>query len=117
MALLQWQALSLVHGCYALLHPSPHTYASSQQCAARCTACFLLPFHWNFNIQIHTLVTTKLCTTVVCFFGIQATSHDQKWVALPQWKALSMARHPVAIPLENCAAEPSVLAASRAKVR
>jgi hypothetical protein len=48
--------------------------------------------------------------------NMQATSRDQKWVALPQWKALSLARHPVAIPLENCAAEPSVLAASRAKV-
>jgi hypothetical protein len=48
--------------------------------------------------------------------NMQATSRDQKWVALPHWKALALARHPVAIPLENCAAEPSVLAASRAKV-
>ncbi|WIA23448.1 hypothetical protein OEZ85_000200 [Tetradesmus obliquus] len=48
-------------------------------------------------------------------FNMPATSRDQKWVALPQWKALSLARHPVAIPLINCAAEPSVLAASRAK--
>jgi hypothetical protein len=41
----------------------------------------------------------------------------QKWVALPQWKALSLARHPVAIPLLNCAENPAVLAASRAKVK
>lgn len=40
----------------------------------------------------------------------------QKWVALPQWKALALARHPVAIPLPNCAADAAVLAASRAKV-
>jgi hypothetical protein len=44
----------------------------------------------------------------------QATT--TKWVALPQWKALALARHPVAVPLVDCAADPAVLAASRAKV-
>ncbi|KAF8061091.1 RAF1 [Scenedesmus sp. PABB004] len=48
-------------------------------------------------------------------FNMPATDRGQKWVALPQWKALALARHPVAIPLADCAAEPSVLAASRAK--
>lgn len=44
----------------------------------------------------------------------QATS---EWVALPQWRALSMARHPVALTLRDCSAVQAVLLGSKAKVR
>ncbi|GLC33519.1 hypothetical protein PLESTM_000080200 [Pleodorina starrii] len=37
------------------------------------------------------------------------------WVALPQWRALSMARHPVALTLRDCSAVAAVLAGSKAK--
>ena len=37
-------------------------------------------------------------------------------MALPQWKALEMARHPVAIPVTECMHIPAIMAASRAKV-
>ncbi len=52
-----------------------------------------------------------------CVIALQAGGQPgQKWLALPQWKALALARHPVAIPLPDCSADPAVLAASRAKV-
>lgn len=37
------------------------------------------------------------------------------WVALPAWRALSMARHPVALTIRDCAAVPAVVTGSKAK--
>jgi hypothetical protein len=38
-----------------------------------------------------------------------------RWVALPQWKALSLARRPAALPIPDCAADAAISAASQAK--
>jgi hypothetical protein len=38
-----------------------------------------------------------------------------KWVALPQWKALSLARRPVALPIADCSKVAAVTAACQAK--
>lgn len=38
-----------------------------------------------------------------------------RWVALPQWKALSLARHPVALPVADCSLAEDIVAASRVK--
>ncbi|KXZ54590.1 hypothetical protein GPECTOR_4g655 [Gonium pectorale] len=53
-------------------------------------------------------------------FTIEAPSsatgvRNWSWVALPQWRALSMARHPVALTVRDCSAVPAVLAGSKAK--
>ncbi len=49
-------------------------------------------------------------------FSISRGNLQTKWVALPQWKALQLARHPVALPVSNCMADPAIVAASRVKV-
>jgi hypothetical protein len=36
--------------------------------------------------------------------------------ALPQWKALALMRHPVALSMADCAAVPEVVAGTKAKV-
>ncbi|GLI59935.1 hypothetical protein VaNZ11_001983 [Volvox africanus] len=45
----------------------------------------------------------------------RALSTSWNWVALPQWRALSMARHPVALTVRDCAAVQAVLLGSKAK--
>lgn len=37
--------------------------------------------------------------------------------ALPQWKALALARHPTALTIADCTTVPAVVAAARIKVR
>jgi len=50
-------------------------------------------------------------------FGSFALSGVQtcKWVALPQWKALALARHPVALPVPECSANQDIIIATRVK--
>ena len=38
-----------------------------------------------------------------------------RWVALPQWKALSMARHPVAIEVSDCSKIPAIVLGLKAR--
>jgi hypothetical protein len=47
---------------------------------------------------------------------LQETAQQFSWVALPQWKALSLSRHPVALPVADCAACSDIVAACKAKV-
>jgi hypothetical protein len=47
---------------------------------------------------------------------LQDTAQQFAWVALPQWKALSLSRHPVALPVPDCAANADIVAACKAKV-
>lgn len=47
--------------------------------------------------------------------GADAASLTTQWVALPQWKALSLARRPVALPIADCSACAAVSAACQAK--
>ncbi|GBF92870.1 hypothetical protein Rsub_05489 [Raphidocelis subcapitata] len=44
-----------------------------------------------------------------------AAGAAHKWVALPQWKALSLARRPVALPVPDCSRDAAVVAASQVK--
>lgn len=37
--------------------------------------------------------------------------------ALPQWKALAMMRHPIALSVVDCAAVPNIVAGTKCKVR
>jgi len=43
------------------------------------------------------------------------SASTNKWVALPQWKALSLARRPVALPVADCSKNAAITAASQAK--
>lgn len=47
--------------------------------------------------------------------GAGAAGSAHKWVALPQWKALSLARRPAALPIADCARNAAVVAASQCK--
>lgn len=40
---------------------------------------------------------------------------SHKWVALPQWKALSLARRPAALPVADCSKNVAITSASQAK--
>jgi hypothetical protein len=42
-------------------------------------------------------------------------AHGGRWVALPQWRALSLARRPAALPIPDCAANAAIVAVSQAK--
>jgi hypothetical protein len=44
-----------------------------------------------------------------------AGTAPHKWVALPQWKALSLARRPAALPVPDCSRNAAVVAASQCK--
>lgn len=44
-----------------------------------------------------------------------AAGGAHKWVALPQWKALSLARRPAALPIPDCSRDAAIVAASQAK--
>lgn len=48
-------------------------------------------------------------------FTVQPCTRAWDWVSLPQWRALSMARHPVAITIPDCSAVPAIVIGSKAK--
>ncbi len=38
------------------------------------------------------------------------------WVAMPQWRALALARHPVALYINDCSRVPSIVSSTKTKV-
>uniref|UniRef100_A0A7S3QWT1 Uncharacterized protein n=1 Tax=Dunaliella tertiolecta TaxID=3047 RepID=A0A7S3QWT1_DUNTE len=50
-------------------------------------------------------------------FTIASGQGSSSWVCLPQWKALAMAQHPVALSLADCSVVPAVVQALKCKVR
>lgn len=48
-------------------------------------------------------------------FKVPANGVQHEWVALPNWSVLTLAGHPVALTVENCAQVPEIRASSSAK--
>eukprot|EP00195_Chlamydomonas_chlamydogama_P015583 CAMPEP_0202902946 /NCGR_PEP_ID=MMETSP1392-20130828/19415_1 /ASSEMBLY_ACC=CAM_ASM_000868 /TAXON_ID=225041 /ORGANISM="Chlamydomonas chlamydogama, Strain SAG 11-48b" /LENGTH=487 /DNA_ID=CAMNT_0049589829 /DNA_START=253 /DNA_END=1716 /DNA_ORIENTATION=+ len=48
-------------------------------------------------------------------FTISGAGASHTWVALPQWRALTLAKHPVALEIADCAAVKEVLLGTKAK--
>lgn len=47
-------------------------------------------------------------------FTTDASCTGWSWVVLPQWRALVMAKKPVAVPVADCSAVPTIMAAAKA---
>lgn len=93
-----------------LAHPHIHTYARTRMHARMHThACTHALTHMHAHARTHTLTHTR-----ASLFSAHPT--DRRPQALPQWRALSMARHPVALIIKDCAAVSSIVMGSMAKV-
>lgn len=50
-------------------------------------------------------------------FTLTDTATSCAWVALPQWRALALAKHPVALSVQDCCMVPSIVQGTRSGVR
>lgn len=104
-----------------------HSWARGWLACMQCWCSWPLPLS-GLTCRPHLLPQTATAAQVLAApkvssegvfgnFKVPAEGLQHEWVALPNWSLLTLAGHPVALTIENCANIPEVRLSSQAKVR